>query len=986
MKYNLILLISFLLISSIVISQQSFIPHNVTHGSHPRQITLADIDGDSDLDLLTVYISDNLLAWYRNDGNGYFDSLNIIDDSNLYLTGVLFTSDLDNDGDIDILAGASTSLIWYKNLGNGSFDPPQIISNNVDGVSSVFAADLDNDSLIDVISTSFGDSTLTWYKNLGNGNFGYQQIISNNVISVYSLYADDLDLDGKTDLLLASYNSNMIGWYKNLGGGSFGTPQIITNTAEGPFAVMTADLNNDSLPDILTCHAQGSGNDKVTWHNNLGNGNFSSEIIINDTLKIPRYFFPTDLDNDNDLDMVLTSWYTDSLIWQENLGNGIFGPQQLISNTIDGPFGIYAGDLDGDGHIDIIAGAEQASSIEVYIKRTDGSFDLNQTIAYAAVDVRGIYAADLDNDGQKDILSASRGDNKIAWYKNLGNKEFSLQKVISDSEFGAWPVYAADLDNDVYEDVISGAWSDTIAWHKNMQNGSFDIPQNIQGAFGTNLLMAKDINADGLIDIIGSIGGMGGSVHWAQNMGNGNFGTLQSIFSITGLNTFDIADINNDGYLDIIFGSGSIISLVINDGTGNFLPVQYVNQTIGAIDLYLTDIDGDGFNDILYTAWPGFPFDNFVGWYQNDGLGNFPISTFISDIDDHSFTISATDIDNDGDQDIFTAPNRTNNTIGNLVWFENLGSGSFSQVQNVDYIGGRIYDIYTTDIDNDNDDDILLSLSQFSNVKWLENMLNNLIDTIVICAEDSTLIFNNWINQPGDYYDTLQNSLGGDSVNIIRLENYPTFFLVDTIEICEGETYNFYSQNLDSTGVYFANFQSVHGCDSIEELPLLVHPLPAVNLFPFNPNSVGIDTGLLALPVGTPTGGIYSGTGVTINGFDPAIAGLGEFWIKYTVVDSITGCSNQDSTLINVYDPIGIEELENKEIKLYPNPGTGDFTLTGQNLQSIQVKTLAGKLVKEVVIKDRSEVRFNLLGKAKGIYFVHIVNDYKEITKLLILM
>ena len=33
---------------------------------------------------------------------------------------------------------------------------------------------------------------------------------------------------------------------------------------------------------------------------------------------------------------------------------------------------------------------------------------------------------------------------------------------------------------------------------------------------------------------------------------------------------------------------------------------------------------------------------------------------------------------------------------------------------------------------------------------------------------------------PGDYFDTLQNSLGGDSINIIRLENYPTYYTYKT--------------------------------------------------------------------------------------------------------------------------------------------------------------------------------------------------------------
>ncbi|MEA3444856.1 MAG: VCBS repeat-containing protein, partial [Bacteroidota bacterium] len=879
MKQNFTLLICFLLISSFAISQQSFIPHNVTRGSSPGKITLTDIDNDSDLDLLAFYHNDHLLAWYRNDGNGYFDSLIVISDKDENFNGG-YVADIDDDGNIDVITGGYNHLSWYKNLGNGNFEPPQTISNNVDFVSSVFAIDLDNDSLIDVISASWFDNKIAWYKNFGNGNFGTQQIISTNALSASGIWATDLDNDSLVDVISSSYSDNKIAWYKNLGGGTFGSEQIITNTAQGAFTVMAANIDNDSLPDVISCHAYGNGNDKITWHKNLGGGSFSPENIINNSLVIPRYFFPADFDNDNDLDMVMTSWYQDSLVWQENLGNGIFGPQQLISNTIDGPCGVYAGDLDGDGFMDIVAGADKASSIEVYINRGTGSFDLNQTIANAAVDVKDVFATDLDNDGKTDILSASKGDSKVAWYKNLGNKEFSLQKVISDSSFEANSVYAADFDNDGFTDVVSGAWSDSIAWHKNMQNGNFDIPQNIPGAFGnTNLLMAKDIDGDGLTDIIGNIGSgaSGDAVHWAKNLGNSNFGALQFISSLTGLNTFDIADLNNDGYPDIVFGSGYIISIVVNDGTGNFLPVQYVNQSIGAIDLHLTDLNGDGFIDILYSVREILTSNDFIGWYQNDGLGNFTTPTFISYIENLSYTIVATDIDNDGDKDIFTAPNISSYNSGNLgrlVWFENLGSGNFGQLQNVDYTGGKILDIHISDIDNDNDNDIVLALPLYSTVKWLENTLNNLIDTIVICAEDSAIVFGNWVNLPGYYYDTLQNSLGGDSINIISLEHYQTYFPVDTVEICEGEPYDFYGQLLDTSGVYFASFHSVQGCDSIEELPLVVIPAPAVSISSFTPDSVSIDTPFIALPIATPTGGIYSGYGVTGNTFYPSIAGL----------------------------------------------------------------------------------------------------------------
>ncbi|MEA3444260.1 MAG: T9SS type A sorting domain-containing protein [Bacteroidota bacterium] len=979
MKNTCILLLIFILSYSFVFSQPSFIPHNITYGSWPRKISLADIDGDSDLDILAIFAGDNLVAWYENDGTGYFDSINVIDYVDSLYEGVC-ASDINNDGNIDVVIGGGNDVRWYQNPGNGNFGPAQIINNTVGNVYSVYASDLDNDSLIDVISSSSADSTLVWNKNLGNGNFGPQQIITTNVPWVRSIYAEDLDLDGNTDIVYTLSTDKKIVWQKNLGGGYFGPEQIITDTIITAYHVMVDYIDNDSLPDII-CSKGG----KVSWLKNLGNGNFSPENIINDSVMVSFYFYPADFDNDNDLDIVMPRYNADSLVWQENLGNGNFGPRQLISNTIDGPYGVCAGDLDGDGYMDIVAGAKNASSIEVYLNRGTGSFDLNQVIAYAAVFARQVFVADLDNDGRKDILSASTGDNKVAWYKNLGNKQFSLQKVISDSVNGAFTVYAGDLDNDGFNDVLAGGWyNDTLAWYSNMQNDSFSSPISFQGTFvNTRDIKANHLDNDSLMDVIYETDG---SIYWLKNLGAGNFAPPQLIGSVLSDANIEVDDINGDGYLDVVFAGA--MSSALNNGLGGFLPAQSINSSLGALDLKLTDLNGDGYKDILFLVFDFWgSFTNFIGWYQNDGLGNFSPYTIISTIEGSGYSIIATDIDNDGDEDIFSPTNFfINSGIEKIVWFENLGSGNFSQAQYINFTLPGIWGMYASDLDNDFDKDIVFSQSGLSTVKWLENTLNNLIDTLVICTDDSALIFGSWVSLPGYYYDTLQNVLGGDSINIISLEHYQTYFPVDTVEICQGEPYDFYGQLLDTSGVYFASFQSVQGCDSIVELPLVVIPAPAVSISPFTPDSVSIDTPFIALPIATPTGGIYSGYGVTGNTFYPSIAGLGEFWVSYTFVDTITACTGKDSTLIKVYDPIGIDELENSKVKLYPNPGTGDFVLTGTNLQSVQVKTLAGKLVKEVAIKDRSEVRFTLANQSKGIYFVHIVNDDAQIRKLLILL
>ena len=976
MKTIFTLLISFLLVSTISFSQQPFLKHKLTFGTEPRQIALADLDEDNDLDIVAAYGMDRVLAYYKNDGTGYFDSCVVISEMSDSVSVFVSVADLDNDGKVDLVASSKDSIFWYKNLGNGNFSTVHIIDDSAYRFPDIYTSDLDGDSLIDVLFISRGDDKVGFYKNLGNGLFGPQQILNNNADGASSVWTADIDNDSLIDVLSSSLYDSSVVWYKNLGNGNFGSQQIISDTAAWTGFTLASDLDNDGLMDVVF-----NNDSTIVWKRNLGNGIFSTEsIICNDTWG-PKYVFPIDLDQDNDTDLIVPIVTMGEFFWLENLGGGIFGPKQMISDTIEGPYGCSVGDIDGDGAYDIVVSGWYEYKISVFHNRGTNTFDLTQTLSNATAKVRYVYADDLDNDGLTDILSASEDDDKIAWFKNLGNQNFSVQRIINDSLDGAACVITADLDNDGSPDVISGALNDSLIWQRNLGNGSFGSPQVISNYTKPTKIKAKDLNNDGWIDIIAGFG-IGGMpyIYWFENLGNGEFGAGNYITFMPGLMDLRISDINNDGKEDLVFCSNSTYGYGFNDGTGNFPVIQYIMGIHGAGAIDIKDMDQDGFKDIVAGGRTSVSSDDYVKWLPNDGTGNFNTEIIIDTLPDHVYTAFAEDMNNDSLIDIVVASHDV------LHWVENLGFGNFGPLQDIDNAGGTIHSICPAELDNDHDMDIVLCNFTKGEVLWYENTLNNLIDTIKICAEDSAFIFGNWENQPGDYMDSLTNIAGGDSIVIVRLQNYQAYFPVDTIDVCEGETYNFYGQVLTSTGVYHETFQSILGCDSIEELSLVVIPAPAVSISPFAPDSVSIAVGLLALPSATPVGGIYSGTGVTASGFDPALAGLGEFWISYTYVDTITGCSNQDSTLLKVYDPIGIDELETNKVKLYPNPGTGNFILTGTNLQSIQVKTLTGELVKEVVIKNRTEVHFNLTDQAKGIYFVHIVNDDVEIRRLLILM
>jgi hypothetical protein len=92
----------------------------------------------------------------------------------------------------------------------------------------------------------------------------------------------------------------------------------------------------------------------------------------------------------------------------------------------------------------------------------------------------------------------------------------------------------------------------------------------------------------------------------------------------------------------------------------------------------------------------------------------------------------------------------------------------------------------------------------------------------------------------------------------------------------------------DASNVYYTSNQSV---------TITVQPLPAVTLDPFAP--LCEYESAITLTSGLPLGGIYTGTGVIGNDFDPAIAGVGTHIISYTYSD-ILGCTASADQAIDV--------------------------------------------------------------------------------------
>ncbi|MEM0517809.1 T9SS type A sorting domain-containing protein [Aequorivita flava] len=203
--------------------QGNFGPKKIISSSNDncRVIVAVDIDNDGDLDIVANGTNGITLSWFENlDGQGNFGTKTAISSTAIYPNG-LACIDLDGDGDFDILivSPASNSISWFENLnGMGQFGAEIIIAADLSNAWSIYSTDIDNDGDNDILATSAGPAggEVVWFENFdGLGSFSTKKIISREVQSPRSVIAADIDNDSDMDVIASSQNDDKIAWYEN---------------------------------------------------------------------------------------------------------------------------------------------------------------------------------------------------------------------------------------------------------------------------------------------------------------------------------------------------------------------------------------------------------------------------------------------------------------------------------------------------------------------------------------------------------------------------------------------------------------------------------------------------------------------------------------------------------------------------------------------------------------------------------------------------
>jgi len=269
----------------------------------------------------------------------------------------------------------------------------------------------------------------------------------------------------------------------------------------------------------------------------------------------------------------------------------------------------------------------------------------------------------------------------------------------------AWSVSAAELTGDNKIDLVGGSTADKEIVLFENSGGGFRRKVVETNFQDPESIVAADFDGDGDNDLL-SCAVNDGVVAWWENRG-GRF-VKHHIDNLSRAHAVFAADLNRDGKIDAIASGSGNLRWYRNDGRGNF--ARRTVGSKGAWGIHAGDVDGDGDLDILRTQRD----NGDVDWFENSGSGSFSEHNIQTGYGE-SWSVVSGDVDGDGDADVVAAGYAANNI---KVWF-NKGRGSFDKGTVVDDVN-TARAVWAADLDRDGDDDIAAAIRGDRDVVWYE--------------------------------------------------------------------------------------------------------------------------------------------------------------------------------------------------------------------------------------------------------------------------
>ena len=330
-------------------------------------------------------------------------------------------ADLDNNGNLDVVAGAGEPGAIIISYGDGAGGLAETQTLVVDGdVRSVALADVNEDGLADIIySVQRQSSGIRIMLNQGGRRWkpGKGPIEIN---TYEGLRAADLNGDGHIDIVAANASSDLQGGIQVwLGTGQGTWVAGAAPTVTGIYMdVAVADFNGDGRLDIAGAGWGLHGALRVWLGNPAGGWTALAPVSRGNFYGL----HVADINGDGRLDLTAGTYKTGVRLLVGD-GQGGFTEEFISKNgSAEGApaeetsfWQALPVDVDGDGQSDIVAGSLDDKGVQVWLNQTGKGWKPIADMFPRTGTFYGLAAADLNRDGRPDICAANFGEGVTLW-------------------------------------------------------------------------------------------------------------------------------------------------------------------------------------------------------------------------------------------------------------------------------------------------------------------------------------------------------------------------------------------------------------------------------------------------------------------------------------------------------------------------------------------------------------------------------------------
>lgn len=610
--------------------------YSVIDSNNNGRRAIGDIDGDGRNDIVVHTwgsnrgsTADGTLVWYKYPN---WEKTEIRVGKN-YFGDEIQAYDLDNDGDIDIVAPVGNEnladVYFYENVDGVGTQWNEIkigtAATNSE-VKDLHIKDVDNDGKLDVVVRT-KDKVVVFYQNRTYNSYGEITGInwvnrSSGISPREGSIMGDVDGDGLLDVICNGY------WIKNPGGRQnnwqrydidkqwYTGQDQLQNWRKSSVRAQFADINGDGEKEVIFSHSEGHDY-PVTWYEMTG----------------------------NPVTQGVNAWIKHEI------------------EVVDFAHTLQVADFNLDGHLDILAAPTiwaggtvlddidpngDLGDISIFINDGNGRFTKDNSIPEKGKYMYCGIVGDIDDDKDPDIVSSRTWEkspiemwrnNQVSELTSLDNWEENLiyggRKNLSTRP-GPGAIWLFGLDA---KDITGNGKTEVVAgreFHRLEDSGWTTV--NLPGPDSMDCALFVDVDRDNYDDIICFNLDAGNNIYWLKrNDSLGNSWTANAIslsptipkpghknpqgFALGQLKPGDTPEIVIEAgtyNTDKTTGSAGIFVIEIDHPRTTWRTHKISGNVLsGGNSLAIGDIDGDGKLDVVTGKKNYEPLD--IYWFKNPG-------------------------------------------------------------------------------------------------------------------------------------------------------------------------------------------------------------------------------------------------------------------------------------------------------------------------------------------------------------------------------